>query len=161
MAPISVGSLVYGYQAIDIIAFRLGLNLDHVHLIADIAIMPSCTVDNSPELDIRIFGRPGPAGFRLDPKFAEYIRHHVAVGKLHFTNCTSAFVAAKAGVLNGRAATVNHIKEKYSTELFTAAAMGLKYEPRNIEGILDIIPKRYDPSGKQISMYVFKYYESY
>lgn len=74
--------------------------------------MPSCTVDNAPELGIRIFGRPGPAGFRLDPKFAEYIRHHVAVGKLHFTNCTSAFVAAKAGVLNGRAATVNHVKYK-------------------------------------------------
>ncbi|KAJ0133015.1 Uncharacterized protein HZ326_23906 [Fusarium oxysporum f. sp. albedinis] len=137
--------------------------------------MPSCTVDNASELGIRIFGRPGPAGFRLDPKFAEYIRHHVAVGKLHFTNCTSAFVAAKADtkwVVNGNIWTASRaiagidmvahwIKEKYSTELFTAAAVGLKYEPRNSEGILDIIPKRYDPSGKQISMYVFKYYESY
>ncbi|KAJ0147232.1 hypothetical protein CTA2_827, partial [Colletotrichum tanaceti] len=33
--------------------------------------------------------------------------------------------------------------------------MGLGYEPRDSRGLLNVIPKRYDSEGKQISTHVF------
>ena len=37
----------------------------------------------------------------------------------------------------------------------TAGAMGMDYEPRDIDGMIGVIPLRYDAQGKQISTTVF------
>ncbi|KAH8890675.1 DJ-1/PfpI family protein [Thozetella sp. PMI_491] len=183
---------------------HIGITRDPAPLTGGVVIVPTCTLEDAPELDILILGGPSPAHFTLNPKYAEYIRKHVAADKLLFTNCTGAYVAAASGALDGRKATVNHVeyewikkrhpavnwtndtkwvvdgniwtasgaiagmdmvshwlRETYGMDVLTMAGMSLEYEPRNIHGVLDVIPRRYDASGKQISTHIFKYYDSY
>lgn len=117
--------------------------------------------------------------------------------------CTGAFVAALAGVLDGKNATINHveyewvkkrfpqvkwtmeqwvvdgniwtgsgavagmdmvshwIKENYGLDVLTAGALGLDFEPRDVDGLFTVLPKRYDANGKQISTHVYKHYDEY
>ncbi|EGR44122.1 uncharacterized protein TRIREDRAFT_70991 [Trichoderma reesei QM6a] len=180
---------------------HIGVTRDPVQLTSSMSIVPTTTVDECPELDILLLGGPNPIGFELHPKFADLIRRHVAAGKLLFTNCTGASVAAVAGVLDGKNATVNNIefeyakkhypnvkwtmdkkwvidgniwtgsgavagmdmfsywlKENYGMDVLIQAALALDYEPRDINGLLNVIPKRYDANGQQISTHVFSYY---
>lgn len=192
-------------KAPDVSFHHIGIDLNPVPLTGGLSINPTCTVDDAPsDIDILILGGPDPASFELHPRFAEYIRAHVAAGRILFTNCTGSCVAALAGVLDGRKATVNNeqyewfkkrfpnvnwtndtkwvvdgniwtaagavagmdmaaqwMKEKYGEDLMTFATMGLDFEPRDINGVLNVIPKRHDESGKQISSHVFNYYDSY
>ncbi|GJC78227.1 isonitrile hydratase [Colletotrichum liriopes] len=183
---------------------HIGVNLDPVQLTAGFSIIPTTTVDNAPEIDILLLGGPDPANFTLHPKFADYIRQHVAAGKVLFTNCTGSFVAALSGVLDGRKATINNaelewikkrfpkvnwtvetkwvvdgnvwtaagavagmdmtthwLKMNYGQEVLTLATMGLDFEPRDVNGVLNVIPKRYDSAGNQITTHIFPYYDSY
>ncbi|KAI1733980.1 class I glutamine amidotransferase-like protein [Xylaria scruposa] len=237
---ITIGALVYNYQAIDVIGptdlinsssqhildalkvykpidektfskapqvvfHHVGLTKGPVTLLSShITIVPTTTVDDCPELDVLILGGPNPVDFKLEPKYAEFIRRHVASGKTLFTTCTGAFVAALAGVLDGKNATINHveyewvkkrfpqvkwtvekqwvvdgnlwtgsgavagmdmvahwIKESFGHDVLTAGALGLDYEPRDIDGLLTVLPKRYDANGKQISTHVYEYYDEY
>ncbi|GAW18724.1 hypothetical protein ANO14919_082050 [Xylariales sp. No.14919] len=240
MAPLTFGSLVYNYQAIDVIGptdlinssskgllkalkvyapideetisrapdvvfHHIGLTKEPVALLSSyVTIVPTTTVDECPELDVLILGGPNPVDFELHPKYAEFIRRHVAAGKPLLTTCTGAFVAALAGVLDGKNATVNHIefewlkkrfpqvkwtmekqwvvdgnlwtgsgavagmdmvahwiKENFGQDVLTAGALGLDFEPRDIDGLLTVLPKRYDAAGKQISTHVYKHYDEY
>ncbi|GKT45168.1 isonitrile hydratase [Colletotrichum spaethianum] len=183
---------------------HIGVTLDPVELTAGVSIVPTATVDNPPEVDILLLGGPNPATFTLHPKFVDYIRQHVAAGKLLFTNCTGSFVAALTGVLDGRNVTINNaelewikkrfpkvnwtvenkwvvdgniwtaagavagmdmtahwLKENFGEEVLTLATMGLDFEPRDVKGVLNVIPKRYDSAGNQITTHVFPYYDSY
>ncbi|KAI8627098.1 class I glutamine amidotransferase-like protein [Xylariaceae sp. FL1651] len=240
MAPIIFGSLVYNYQAIDVIGptdllnsgskiilnaikvfgpvdeatiarapefifHHIGLTKEPEPLLSSgVTIVPTTTVDECPELDCLLLGGPKPDDFDLHPKYAEFIRRHVAAGKPLFTTCTGAFVAALAGVLDGKNATINHVEyawvkqrfpdvkwtmekqwvvdgnlwtgsgavagmdmfaywinKNYGLDVLTAGAMGLDYEPRDIDGLLTVLPKRYDADGKQISTHVYKYFDHY
>ncbi|EHK19387.1 uncharacterized protein TRIVIDRAFT_46295 [Trichoderma virens Gv29-8] len=180
---------------------HIGITRDPVTLTSSMSIVPTTTVDECPELDILLVGGPNPLTFKLHPKFAEFIRRHVAAGKLLFTNCTGASVVAETGVLDGKNATVNNvefehakkiypnvkwtrekkwvvdgniwtgsgaiagmdmfahwIKENYGQDILIQAAMLLDYEPRDINGVLNVIPKRYDEKGQQISTHVYSYH---
>lgn len=180
---------------------HIGINRDPVLLTGSISIVPTTTVDECPELDILLIGGPNPVGFELHPKYADFIRGHVAAGKLLFTNCTGSYVVASTGVLDGKNATINNIefeyakkqypkvrwtvdkkwvvdgniwtgsgavagmdmfsywlKENYGLDVLTLGALGLDYEPRDIDGRLNAFPKRYDASGKQISTHVYSYH---
>ncbi|KAF9872410.1 DJ-1/PfpI family protein [Colletotrichum karsti] len=239
MPHLNVGSLVYEYQAIDVIGIldllnsgskalakglsvyapisakvtaeapeinfhHIGTNLDAVTVIGGLKIAPTVTIDDAPEIDILVVGGPNLVDFTLKPEFAEYIRRHIAAGKLVFTNCTGAGVVAMTGALDGRNATINNVeyewakkqypnvkwtKEKkwvvdgniwtaagavtgmdmvahwlqqtYGSDVMMLATMGLDFEPRDVNGVQSVIPKRYDSSGKQISTHVFTYYDSY
>lgn len=89
----------------------IGVNKDPVYLLtSQLTILPSTTVDECPELDILIVPGPDVENFELHPKHAEFIRKHVAAGKLLWTSCTGAAVAASAGVLDGKKATVNNVE---------------------------------------------------
>ncbi|KAI0505115.1 class I glutamine amidotransferase-like protein [Xylaria bambusicola] len=192
-------------RAPEIVFHHIGLNRNPVALLSShVTIVPTTTVDECPDLDCLILGGPNPDGFELHPKYADFIRRHVAAGKPLFTTCTGAYVAALSGVLDGKNATVNHIefawikkrlpqvkwsmdkqwvvdgniwtgsgasagmdmiahwiKENYGLDVLTAGALGLDYEPRDIDGLLTVLPKRYDGKGKQISTHVYKHYAEY
>ncbi|KAH6874378.1 class I glutamine amidotransferase-like protein [Thelonectria olida] len=186
-------------RAPDFVFHHIGITLEPAPLVSSaITIVPTTTVDECPELDCLLVGGPDPVGFELHPKHAEFIRRHVAAGKLLFTNCTGAAVVASTGVLDGKNATINNVayelvkqrypsvkwtnekkwvvdgniwtgggavagmdmfshwlKENFGLDVLTQGALLLDYEPRDIDGILAVIPKRYDESGKQISTHVF------
>ncbi len=188
-------------RAPEFIFHHIGITRDPVDfLTSNITIVPTTTVDDCPELDMLILGGPDPIGFQLHPKFADLVRSHVASGKLLFTNCTGASVAASTGVLDGKNATVNHmeyqyikkqypnvkwtnekkwvvdgniwtasgavagmdmfshwLKENFGLGVLTSGALGLDYEPRDVDGLFTVLPKRYDSDGKQISTHVFTY----
>lgn len=92
---------------------HIGLSRDPVDLTSSLTLKPTCTVDDCPELDILFLGGPHPGYFTLDPRYAEFIRRHVASGKPLFTNCTGSFVAAITGVLDGKKATGNHLEYEW------------------------------------------------
>ncbi|RSM15088.1 hypothetical protein CDV31_005169 [Fusarium ambrosium] len=186
-------------HAPEFIFHHIGVDKEPVHLLSsDITIVPSATVDDCPELDILIIGGPDPVNFKLHPKHADFLRKHVAGGKLLFTNCTGAAVAASTGVLDGKNATINNlafrlmkqvypnvnwsidkkwivdgniwtgggavagmdmisywIKENYGLDILSQASSMLDFEPRDINGVLNVLPKRYDESGNQLSTHVF------
>ncbi|KAJ9646750.1 uncharacterized protein PV06_10495 [Exophiala oligosperma] len=154
MAPVNVGSLVYNYQAIDVIGptdllnssgaeiasilkqlipiedevlerapdfkfHHIGLTRDPVKLLtSNYEVIPTTTVDDCPELDILLIGGPDPLSFQLAPKYAEFIRRHVASGKPTFSTCTGAAVLAAAGVLDGKKATINNIEYNWVSKQF-------------------------------------------
>lgn len=70
-------------RAPDIAFHHIGVTEDKgPTMICAWTIMSTTTVDDCPELDILLLGGPDPAGFELDPKYAEFIRRHVAAVKL-------------------------------------------------------------------------------
>ncbi|KAJ5159733.1 thij/pfpi [Penicillium canariense] len=149
MTTLHIGTLVFDYQAIDIIGpcdllnsatkrlmnvinyytpvnqetvskapeiifHHIGETLDPVTLLtSSVTVVPTVTVDNVPPLDILIVGGDSPAYPNLPPKLQELIRRHVASGKLLFTTCTGAALAAATGVLDGKNATVNNLEYEW------------------------------------------------
>ncbi|KAK7420356.1 hypothetical protein QQX98_002779 [Neonectria punicea] len=186
-------------RAPEFVFHHIGITREPVPLVSSaITMVPTTTVDECPELDCLLVGGPDPVGFELHPRHADFIRRHVAAGKLLFTNCTGAAVAASTGVLDGKNATINNvayklmqqrypnvkwtvekqwvvdgniwtgggavagmdmfshwIKESFGLDVLIQGASMLDYEPRDINGVLNVIPKRFDQSGNQISTHVF------
>ncbi|KAL3449860.1 class I glutamine amidotransferase-like protein [Aspergillus insuetus] len=154
MAPLQIGTLVFDYQAIDIIGpcdvlnssskyllngisiytpidpnviekapelvfHHIGETLDPVKLLTStITIVPTITADEVPPLDILIVGGDSPEYTHLPPKLQDLIRRHVASGKLLFTTCTGAAVAAATGVLDGKNATVNNLEFEWIVKAY-------------------------------------------
>lgn len=189
-------------HAPEFVFHHIGITREPVGLMGSLSLVPTTTVDDCPEIDILLLGGPNPSDFELHPKYAEFIRRHVAAGKLLFTNCTGAYVAALAGVLDGKNATVNHfeyqwikerlpqvkwtneknwvvdgniwtasgavsgmdmfshwIKENYGSDVLWHGALGLNFEPRDVDGQCTVFPKRFDSNGKQIQTLFYKYYK--
>lgn len=188
------------YEAAPEFVFHhIGLTLDPVPLLTSCLILkPTTTIDTCPELDLLLVGGPNPAPFEIPPKYAEFIRRHVAAGKTIFTTCTGASVVAATGVLDGKNATINNqefewtkkqfpnvkwrkdkkwvidgniwtgsgavagmdmfahwIKENFGLDVLIQGSSGLDYEPRNIDGLFEVLPQRYGKDGKHISTHVF------
>lgn len=95
-------------EALDITFHHINTTLDPVQLTAGIKILPTTTCDTCPPLDILLIGGPDPFTFKLNERFAEFIKAHVAAGKTVFTTCTGAWAIASTGVLDGKNATTNH-----------------------------------------------------
>ncbi|KAF5694110.1 class I glutamine amidotransferase [Fusarium denticulatum] len=183
---------------------HVGVTRDPVKLgTGQMTIIPTATVDDCPELDILLVPGPYLGNFDLHPRHADFIRKHVAAGKLLFTSCTGASLVASTGVLNGKTATVNNIefewvrnrwpqvnwtlekkwiidgniwtgsgavaamdmvahwlKGNYGLPVLIQAASTLDYEPRDADGLFNVLPQRYDSKGEKTSTHVFKYYDS-
>jgi transcriptional regulator GlxA family with amidase domain len=95
-------------KAIDIDFHHIGETLQPLELTAGVKVVPSVTCDTCPPLDFLLIGGPDPLTFKISPRFTEFVQKHVAAGKGLFTTCTGAIVAAQAGVLEGKTATINH-----------------------------------------------------
>lgn len=63
-----------------------------------------------------------------------------------------------AGAVAGMDMFSHWLITNFGLDVLITGASGLDYEPRDSAGILNVIPKRYDASGKQISTHVFKYH---
>lgn len=59
------------------------------------------------------------------------------------------------GAIAGMDMFAHWIKETYGLDVLIYAAAMLDFEPRDIDGVLNVIPKKYDESGKQTFTYVF------
>ncbi|KAF2094742.1 class I glutamine amidotransferase-like protein [Rhizodiscina lignyota] len=185
-------------RAPEFVFHHIGLTRDPVHLLtSELTIVPSTTLDECPELDCLLIGGANPIGFEFPPEYIEFIRRHVAAGKLLFTNCTGASHVAATGVLDGKNATVNNqefewvkkqfpkvkwtkekkwiidgniwtgsgavagmdmishwLKENFGLDVLIAGSSGLDFEPRNNDGLFEVLPQRYDSNGKHISTHV-------
>ena len=60
-----------------------------------------------------------------------------------------------SGAVAGMDMFAHWIKEKFGRAVLTQGALGLDYEPRDVNGLFTVLPPRYDDSGKQISTHVF------
>ena len=58
--------------------------MDPVLMTSNISLVPTTTVDDCPPLDYLLIGGPDPMTFKLDEKFADFIRKHVAAAKRLF-----------------------------------------------------------------------------
>lgn len=98
-------------QAPEFVFHHIGVSRDPVLLgTSQMTLIPTTTVADCPELDILIVPGPYLGNFDLHPKHADFIRRHVAAGKLLWTTCTGASLVASTGVLDGKSATVNNIE---------------------------------------------------
>lgn len=183
-------------RAPDFIFHHIGETLDPIR-VGCVSLVPTSTVDDCPPLDCLLLGGPW-ATFELPEKYGNFIRRHVESGKILFTTCTGSHVAALAGVLDNKNATINHLEynwiktnlpkvnwtnekkwvvdgniwtsagalagmdmmahwlqKNYGLAVLTQGALVLDYEPRNVDGILDVLPERYDINGKRISTHIF------
>ncbi|KAL4760916.1 DJ-1/PfpI family protein [Aspergillus foveolatus] len=113
-------------KAPEFVFHHIGESLEPVALTAGVTLVPTTTVNDAPELDILLIGGDSPIRSNIPESYKEFIRRHVASGKLLFTNCTGAAVVAQTGVLDGKAATVNKIefnwiKQRYPAVKWTKA----------------------------------------
>ncbi|KAF2432498.1 class I glutamine amidotransferase-like protein [Tothia fuscella] len=60
-----------------------------------------------------------------------------------------------SGALAGMDMISQCILNNFGLDVLTKEAMGMDYKPRDIDGMLTVLPKRYDGEGKQISTHVF------
>ncbi|KAK3214411.1 hypothetical protein GRF29_19g59723 [Pseudopithomyces chartarum] len=59
------------------------------------------------------------------------------------------------GAVAGMDMFAHWLETSFGKDIMTAGAMGMDYEPRDIDGMIGVIPLRYDAQGKQIATTVF------
>lgn len=60
-----------------------------------------------------------------------------------------------SGAVAGMDMVAHWIKETYGLDLLIQAALSLDYEPRDADGLFNVLPQRYDLAGNKISTHVF------
>ena len=60
-----------------------------------------------------------------------------------------------SGAVAGMDMVAHWIKENFGLEILTPAGLSLDYEPRDADGLFNVLPQRYDSAGKKISTHVF------
>ncbi|KAL5043030.1 hypothetical protein BDW71DRAFT_131164 [Aspergillus fruticulosus] len=113
-------------KAPEFIFHHIGETREPVTLTGRVTLVPTTTVDEVPELDILLIGGDSPICSNIPESYKEFIRRHVASGKLLFTTCTGAAVVAQTGALDGKDATLNKlefnwVKERYPAVKWTKA----------------------------------------
>jgi len=59
------------------------------------------------------------------------------------------------GAVAGMDMFAHWLEKNYGKDVMIAGAMGMDFEPRDIDGMIGVVPLRYDASGKQISTTIF------
>ncbi|KAL4905099.1 hypothetical protein BDW74DRAFT_19037 [Aspergillus multicolor] len=107
-------------KAPEFVFHHIGETLKPVTLSAAITLVPTTTIADVPELDILLIGGDSPIHSNIPESYKDLIRRHVKAGKLLFTNCTGAAVAAQTGVLDGKNATCNNVEFNWIKERYPA-----------------------------------------
>ncbi|MCJ1458934.1 hypothetical protein MMC28_009310 [Mycoblastus sanguinarius] len=88
---------------------HIGTTLEPVKTNGSFTLVPTTTPDVCPELDYLIVGGPDPLSYKLPENLIEFIRSHVAKGKVLFSICTGSMMVASTGVLDGKTAITTHV----------------------------------------------------
>jgi transcriptional regulator GlxA family with amidase domain len=84
----------------------IGPNLEPFESSTGIKVMPTCTPDTVPKLDILFF--PGPfMDYVAPPDIAAYVRRAAEETPIVMTVCTGSAVLAQLGILDGKRASIN------------------------------------------------------
>ncbi|EED15879.1 thij/pfpi, putative [Talaromyces stipitatus ATCC 10500] len=60
-----------------------------------------------------------------------------------------------SGAVAGMDMVAHWIKETFGLDILIQAGLSLDFEPRDADGLLNVLPQRYDSAGKRISTHVF------
>lgn len=107
--PAEVFAAASGYAGTgDTPAFRtytMGASKDPILSQGFVRIVPEFSIEDAPKPDVLVL--PGGSSGRLtnDPRFMAWVTRAIQEAEVTLTVCTGAFVAAKAGALDGKMAT--------------------------------------------------------
>ncbi|KAF3026936.1 hypothetical protein E8E15_003046 [Penicillium rubens] len=117
--------------------------------------------------------RPPSKGGRISKASSctrDLIRQHINAGKTprrkerNYQPCWEKKWVVDGNIWTGACAVAGMdmvacwLKEQFGLEVLTYAARNLDYEPRGVDGVSLVIPRRYDESEKQITTHAFFYY---
>lgn len=86
----------------------IGLTKEPAQLTGNIRMVPTCTLEDCPKLDVLLIGGPMPDYAKnLPNEVGDFIRMKGKEVSSIMTTCTGALVLAATGMLDGLAATVN------------------------------------------------------
>ncbi|CAI7582759.1 unnamed protein product [Penicillium palitans] len=60
-----------------------------------------------------------------------------------------------SGAVAGMDMVAHWIKENFGLDVLIQAGLSLDYEPRDVDGLFNVLPQRYDSTGNKISTHVF------
>ena len=60
-----------------------------------------------------------------------------------------------SGAVAGMDMVAHWIKETFGLDILTQAALSLDFEPRDVDGLFNVLPQRFDSAGNKISTHVF------
>ncbi|KAH8690040.1 putative thij/pfpi [Talaromyces proteolyticus] len=60
-----------------------------------------------------------------------------------------------SGAVAGMDMVAHWIKENFGLDVLTHAGLSLDFEPRDVDGLFNVLPQRYDSAGNKISTHVF------
>lgn len=60
-----------------------------------------------------------------------------------------------SGAVAGMDMVAHWIKETFGLDILIQAALSLDFEPRDVDGLFNVLPQRYDLTGNKISTHVF------
>lgn len=64
-----------------------------------------------------------------------------------------------SGAIAGMDMVAHWLKENYGLDLLIQAAATLDYEPRDADGLFNVLPQRFSSQGEKVSTHVFRYYK--
>jgi len=68
---------------------------------------------------------------------------------------TDGNIWTSAGAVAGMDMFAFWLKENYGMDVLRAGAAVLDFEPRDVEGVQNVLPKRYDAKGKQLYTHIY------
>lgn len=60
-----------------------------------------------------------------------------------------------SGAVAGMDMVAHWIKETFGLDILIHAGLSLDYEPRDIDGLFNVLPQRYDSAGNKVSTHIF------
>ncbi|CAI7648087.1 unnamed protein product [Penicillium viridicatum] len=170
-------------KAPEFVFHHIGESLEPVHLLTSfVTMVPTVTADDVPELDILIdlirrHAASGKLLFTTCTGAAVVAATGVLDGRRATVNnleynwikekypnvkwtkekkwIVDGNIWTGSGALAGMDMVAHWIKENFGLDVLVQAGLSLDYEPRDVDGLFNVLPQRYDSTGNKISTHVF------